>query len=237
MPNLATARRALVINAIVATLVALLFFFVGTTLFAFYQQAGGGVPKLDEQDQIMPYFVLTQIPYAGLAGLLVAGLFAAVMSTIDSGINSLTAVVVYDWLSGRNLPVAWSRLLCALFGAAVIGAAILASHLEEGVIDIIIGIAGSFLGLLLAVFLMGMLVPRANTAGALVGLASGALSLAFVWTCTDIHGWWYGTYTCLPTFGVGVLASYLFPPPRSEQMRGVVYASRYVEGGLASLDV
>ncbi|MFH1269161.1 MAG: hypothetical protein ABIK89_25820, partial [Planctomycetota bacterium] len=77
------------------------------------------------------------------------------------------------------------------------------------------------LGLLLAVFLMGMLVRRANTGGAVVGLAAGAVSLAFVWTQTSIHGWWYGAYTCLPTFGVGVLASYLFRPPRLAQLRGL----------------
>ncbi|MFH1920229.1 MAG: sodium/solute symporter [Planctomycetota bacterium] len=222
MSDLREARRALLINALVATLVAVLFFFVGTTLFAFYHQPGAaGFPELERQDQLLPHFVLAELPYAGLTGLLLAGLFAAVMSTIDSGINSLTAVVVYDWLSGRDLPVAWSRFLCGLFGAAVIGAALVASRMDKHVIDIIIGIAGSFLGLLLGVFLVGMLVRRANTGGALVGLAAGAMSLAFVWTQTSIHGWWYGAYTCLPTFGVGVLASYLFRPPRLAQLRGL----------------
>ena len=221
--SLGEARRALLINAVVATLVALLFFAVGTTLFAFYHQAGGaGFPKLEQQDQILPHFVLTQLPYAGLTGLLLAGLFAAVMSTIDSGINSLTAVVVYDWLSGRDMRVGYSRLLCAVFGVSVIGAALLAPYLGRHVIEIIAKIAGSFLGLLLGVFLMGMLVRRANTAGAAVGLAAGALCLALVWTRTDISAWWYGAYTCLPTFGVGVLASYLFRPPRPDQLKGLV---------------
>jgi Na+/proline symporter len=236
--NLREARRALLINALVATLVASLFFFVGTTLFAFYHQSpAAGFPELDKKDQLLPHFVLTELRYAGLTGVLLAGLFAAVMSTIDSGINSLTAVVVYDWLSGRDLPVVFSRLLCTLFGGCVIIAALVAPYLGEHVIDIISIIAGSFLGLLLAVFLMGMLIPRANTAGALVGLAAGAVSLAFVWTQTDVHGWWYGAYTCLPTFGVGVLASYLFPKPAPGKMRGLAYPSRYVEGALASLDV
>lgn len=225
--NLAEARRALAINAAVAALVALLFFFVGTTIFAYYRRAGGpGLPTLEKQDQLMPHFVLNELRgHVGLMGLLVAGLFAAVMSTIDSGINSLTAVVVYDWLSGRRLPVAASRLLCALFGLSVIGAALLAPLLGDAVIKIIAVVAGAFLGLLFAVFLMGMLIPRANTAGAVVGLAAGAVSLAFVWTQTDIQGWWFGAYTCLPTFGVGVLASYLFAPPRPEQMQGLVYSS------------
>ena len=221
--SLGDARKALLINAAVATVVAVLFFAVGTTLFAFYNQPGSdGFPALEKQDQLMPHFVLNELPYAGLSGLLLAGLFAAVMSTIDSGINSLTAVLVYDWLSGRQVPVSVSRALCFLFGICVIGAALLAPLLGKHVIDIIMTIAGSFLGLLLGVYLLGMLVPRANTGGALVGLATGAASLAIVWACTDIHGWWYGLFTCTPVFFVGAAASYLFPPPRPESSRGLV---------------
>lgn len=222
--DLGAARRSLLVNAAVATVVALLFFFVGTALYVFYHQAGAaGFPKLDKQDQLLPHFVLTELSRPGLSGLLLAGLFAAVMSTIDSGINSLTAVVVYDWLSGRDLPVAFSRALCGLFGLTVVGAALLAPCLGEHVIDIISVIAGSFLGLLLGVFLMGLLVPRANAGGAVVGLAAGAVGLAAAWTRSDVSGWWYGAFTCLPTFVMGVAASCLFPRPRPEQRRGLAF--------------
>jgi SSS family solute:Na+ symporter len=223
--RLSSARRALLINAAVATLVAVLFFFVGTTLFAYYQQAGSaGLPKLETKDQIMPHFVLTELSYTGLSGLLLAGLFAAVMSTIDSGINALTAVVVYDWLGGRRTQVWLSRLLCGVFGLGVIGASLLASCVGKTVIDIIGMIAGAFLGLLFGVFLIGLLVRRGNTQGALVGLVAGSISLAVVWTKTDIHAWWYGAFTCLPVFVCGSLASYLFPPPREEQLTGLVFS-------------
>jgi SSS family solute:Na+ symporter len=240
-PNLRDARRALAINAVVATVVALLFFFMGTTLYAYYQQAGGEtLPQLKHTDQLLPLFVFQNFPGVGLAGLLLAALFAAVMSTIDSGINSLTAVVAYDWLSGRRFSVLASRLLCALFGICVIAASLLvraASRHQEHVIDIIFIIAGAFLGVLLGIFLLGMFSSRANTPGALIGLVAGALSLAYVWTQTDIHGWWYGAYSCLPTFGVGLLASRLFPPPPPEKMRGLVYRSRFSAAPPAPSDV
>ncbi len=247
--DLGDARRALVINAAVAAIVAVLFFAVGTTLYAFYHQEGGsGFPKIvkpddqeleardetpetedqtiESKDQLMPHFVLNNLPYVGLSGLLLAGLFAAVMSTIDSGINSLSAVLVYDWLGGRHLSVTFSRFLCFLFGICVIGAALLTLLLRDHpVIDIIMMIAGSFLGLLMGVYLLGMLVPRANTGGALVGLAAGAAGLAFVSTCTEVHGWWYGIFTCLPAFLVGVAASYLFSPPCTEQLKGLAFGT------------
>ncbi len=236
MPGLGHARRALALHAVTITLVCLLFFTVGAVVFAYYQQHGG-LPELPQkkQDQILPLFVTTALRQVGLVGLLVAGLFAAAMSTIDSGINSLTAVVVYDWLSGRELRVAFSRLLCVAFGVLVIAAALVVPYLAPNVIGMITTIASTFLGLLLGVYLLGMLVPRANAAGALVGLLAGAGTLAAVILWTDVKHWWYGAFTCLPALVVGWLASYAFPPPRAEQLRGVVYRSCFLDG-LAAAD-
>ncbi len=237
MRSLAHARRALAIHAVAITLVCLLFFLVGAAVFAYYQQSGG-MPELPQgkQDQILPRFVITVLPHAGVIGLLVAGLFAAAMSTIDSGINSLTAVLVYDWLSGRELRLVWSRLLCGLFGIAVIGAAMVVPYLDPRVIGMITWIAGTFLGLLLGLYLLGLFVPRANAPGAFVGLLCATAGLTAVILWTDVPNWWYGAFTCLPTFFVGWLASYAFAPPPPGKMRGVVYPSYYVEGALASLD-
>jgi Na+/proline symporter len=224
MSGLSEARRALFIHAVTLTLVCLLFFLVGTTLFAYYHQPGaGGFPELAKQDQLMPYFVANDLRVAGLTGLLLAGLFAAAMSTMDSGINSLTAVVAYDWLAGRELPVLWSRLLCAVFGCLVIVAALLCPLLGDRVIGMITRIAGTFLGLLLGVFLLGMFVPHANAPGALIGLAAGAICLAFVWTLTDIPHWWFGAFTVFPTLVVGGLASTMFLPPTQSQRRGLFF--------------
>jgi hypothetical protein len=171
MRSLAHARRALAIHAVVIILACLLFFVVGATVFAYYQQSGDmpNLPK-DKQDQILPLFVTTVLRQAGIIGVLVAGLFAAAMSTIDSGINSLTAVVVYDWLSGRGLRLVYSRLLCGVFGVMVIGAALVVPYLAPNVIGMITTIASTFLGLLLGVYLLGMFVPRASASGAFVGL-------------------------------------------------------------------
>jgi SSS family transporter len=227
MSSLAEARRALFLHAVVVTLVVLLFFFLGVAIFAYYHQAGGlpDLPK-QKQDQVMPLFVATVLPQIGLTGLLVAGLFAAAMSTIDSGINSLTAVVVCDWLSGRNLGVAFSRMLCAVFGICVIGAALVVPHLAKNVIGMITTVASTFLGLLLGLFLLGMLIRRANTGGALIGLAAGVASLTVVVTQTTIPLWWYGAFTCFPTLLIGWMASFLFPAPSPQQREGLVYRDK-----------
>lgn len=217
------ARQALLINAGVLTLTSLLFFAVGSTIFAYYNQPGqSGLPVLPKQDQILPYFVATELPRWGLTGLLLAGLFAAVMSTIDSGINSLAAVVAYDWLGGSKLSLIGSRLLTLFFGTIIVAAAIVVPAIAEHVIDIIAGIAGTFLGLLLGLFVLGMLVPRANTFGAMVGLAAGILCLAWAMSTKGIPQWWYGGFASIPIVIVGFCASWLAPPPNKDQLRGVV---------------
>ncbi|MEA1952405.1 MAG: hypothetical protein U9N87_13580, partial [Planctomycetota bacterium] len=140
-----------------------------------------------------------------------------------SGINSMTTVVVCDWLSEREISLGTSRLMCGGFGLCVIGAALLAPYLGEHVIDIISVISGSFLGLLFGVFLIGMFIPRANAGGAIVGLVAGMISLICIWSLTFVSGWWYGLFTSLPVVVAGTAASYLFPRPRPEQLRGMFF--------------
>ncbi len=223
--SLAAGRGVVVLSAVINAALGLVFLMVGTALFAFYSQSGGaGLPavgvEIVKEDQILPYFVATQLPKVGLVGLVLAGLFAAAMSTIDSGINAVTSVIVYDWLSGRQLPLTISRVLTAALGGAVVAAALFVPVLGKNVIDIINVIAGTALGMLLAAYLLGMFVPRANLGGVWAGLAAGLVCLALVWN--SVPTWWYGAFTIVPTFLVGALASLLFPRPHESALKGTL---------------
>lgn len=101
----------------------------------------------------------------------------------------------------------------ALLGIVVIGAAILVPVLGDTVIGIITAIAGTSLGMLLDIYLLGMLLPRVNLPGVLIGLAVELVCLALVWIFTDIPKWWFGAFTIVPTFIVGAMASLFFPQP------------------------
>lgn len=222
--SLARGRGVVLLSALINAALGLLFLMVGAALFAFYSQPGGtGLPaagvEIAREDHILPYFAATQLPKVGLVGLILAGLFAAAMSTIDSGINAVTSVIVFDWLSGRQLPLRISRMLTALLGAVVIAAALFVPILGSNVIEIINVIAGTSLGTLLAVYLLGMFVRRANQAGALIGLAAGLTCLVLVRIGTEIPPWWLGAFTIIPTFAVGAVASSLFPPPPESALK------------------
>ena len=222
--TLAGGRRMAILSAVINAVLGLLFLLVGTAIFAFYNQTGGiGLPavgaELASQDQILPHFVSTQLPGLGLTGLILAGLFAAAMSTIDSGINGVTSVLVYDWLAGKELPLRISRILTAVLGVIVIGAAILVPFIGDTVIDIITVIAGTCLGMLLAIYLLGMFTRSANLVGILIGIAAGLLCFLSVLILTDIPKWWYGAFAMFPTLIIGAIASRCFPKPPESALK------------------
>jgi SSS family transporter len=224
-PTVAAARRLLAVHGIGTALVCLLFFLLGSVMFAFYWQHPAGeesvFPLLPRKDQLTMHFVRTELTYPGLTGLLLAALFTTVMGSISSGLNSLSALMVCDWLPGRNLGVRLSRIMTVVFGVATVGASLLVPFLGEYVFDIIIRISGAFFGPLLGLFLLGTCVRRANARGAMIGLAAGLLSLVLIFP-TSLSSWWYGAFTCLPTLVVGALASLLFPPPPADKVHGLL---------------
>jgi Na+/proline symporter len=224
----------LAVNGVGTALVCLLFFVLGTTMFAFYTQnpasADHVFPELAKKDQLTMHFVRTELAYPGLIGLLLAGLFTTVMGSISSGLSSLSSLLVCDWLPGRAVGLRMSRLMSAVFGAATIGLALVVPYLGEHVFDIIIRVAGAFFGPLLGLFVLGGAVRRANAQGALIGLAAGGVSLALIFP-SDINAWWYGAFTCLPTLAVGACASLLFPAPPTGKTEGLLLADHPGAGG------
>lgn len=224
MPTVGDARRALAVNGVMIVAVCGLFMLVGTAMFVFYQQqpvAPSGEPNAyatfeaaKQGNHLLPHFVKNVLQIHGLTGLLLAGLFAAAMSSVDSGINSLTASVVYDWRAGKPVRVGTSRLICLVFGIGAVTLAIVLRQWKFDVFDMVIAISGAWLGGLLGLFVLGMMFKRATAAGAWAGLAAGAICLALM-KMADWSGWWFSVATCVPTILVGVAVSYLTVPKKT----------------------
>jgi SSS family transporter len=242
--SVSSARRALIIKGVFTLVSCTLFFMVGTALFVFYQQSH---PEIFEHylseprrhDQLLPHFVITYAGGFGMTGLILAGLFAAAMSSLDSGINSMTATLVTDWFHGRELGTSVNRWLTAGFGLGVTVIACLLALINSPVFKILLSIAGATLGLLLAILMLGMLIRRVNTTGVLAGAISGLcvfflirFGLPFLGEETlqslgpvgDLKSntWWDGLVTTVPAVVVGISASYLAPPPRDDQLDGLL---------------
>ncbi len=156
--------------------------------------AGEVILRRGVAEELFPHFLATQLPW-GVAGLVLAALLAGAMSSIDSGLNAIGTIIVVDlhrrfgwgreWLARRQGKppeeltdvdeLVLARPLTLAIGVAATLFALAVSQIGE-IFRIMIGVANTFGGPLLAIFLLGMLSRRATAAGALVGLVVGSLA-------------------------------------------------------------
>jgi SSS family solute:Na+ symporter len=164
--SLAEARAALVGSGIVVMFQFLLFLLVGAAIWS-----AGLAPGDVAADAIFPRFIVEHLP-AGIAGLMVAGILAAAMSTISSSINALASSMTHDlyasW-TGRRDPAHLFRVgraFSAGWGIALIGGALLfeayASGSDTPVVVLALSIASVTYGALLGTYLLAARWPRAT---------------------------------------------------------------------------
>jgi len=199
------ARLGFIITAVSDVIWMLALCFVGVALFTYFRSIGGLPEHLQEkQDRIFPTFMALVFP-AGATGLVIAAILAASLSSIDSAINSMTAVAMLDFYgrfrrkrtgggtdergtapedARRDLFV--SRAITVLIGAAGIALAVNVSKLGT-ILEIANKIINGFTGPILGIFLLGMFTRRANPMGVFIGGLAGTLvSLyAIAWSSPD----------------------------------------------------
>lgn len=100
-PDTRRAAQSIWTNAFLSLFASFLFFGLGSALFAFYHSHPGKLDPTITTDQIFPLFIATEMP-VGLAGLIVAGVFAAAQSTVSTSMNSTATAVVTDFFRPFN---------------------------------------------------------------------------------------------------------------------------------------
>lgn len=152
-----------------------LFFGMGTVLFSFYTHTGT-LPEGFNTSAIVPYFIVTQLP-AGLAGLVIAAIFAAAQSTISSSLNAISSCVVVDFKqrffndSFKSLSDVWlARLVIIVAGtiSTLITLYFIAGN-SSSTWDIFLAVSGMFGVPVVGLFVLGIFTTRANAKGALLG--------------------------------------------------------------------
>ncbi len=183
--NESQAARSIWTNALLSIPAGLLFFSVGTALWAFYRTHPQLLAPLAENDQVLPWFIAQEAP-PGVVGLVIAALFAASMSSLDSSLNSVATAITADWyrrffrLASDRRCVAVARLVTVVLGAMGTAFALIMAYTDtESLWDEYLKIIGLFGGGLAGLFLVGIFSRRAHGLGAIVGfLASSAILYA-----------------------------------------------------------
>jgi len=261
------ARRTCMVNYICDALMSVLLALVGLALLAYYQR---NLPELTPEladsmqwmleggenragsnlfaDRVFPYFIAHGLPI-GLAGLTLAGVFAVAQSSVDSGINSTSTVIMVDLIRRhRRQPLSsadelrWTQWLTVLIGILVTGIAVMATRFGRvsSIMELQLQSFNAVLGPLGAVFMAGFLLPRVSQAAVLTGGFCGVmLGLTLgLWPLLDqqlmviresttsllgppVSPFWIIPLSWLTTVAVTVVSSLLTRPPRPAQIQGL----------------
>ena len=220
------AKKAIWTNAALSIPSAFIFFSVGTALWLFYRHHPTHLNPTLSTDAIFPLFIAVELP-AGITGLVVAGLFAAAMSTLDSSMNSVATAIVTDFYRRFN-PSApdrrclnLARWLTLLLGAAGVGTALwMASSGIKSLWDAFITILGLTGGALAGMFVLGIFTRRAHGVGTLIGAVGGAIVLYLVQSRTSVHFFLYAAVGIVSCVVIGYVASLIIPAKRRD-LRGL----------------
>lgn len=194
------AAKALLASAAVVLVQFAGFLFIGVLLFAFYQPSA----PVTAPDQIFPHFITHYMP-VGLAGLVVAAIFAAAMS---SSLNSIAATVVSDLYAplvrnrGDRHYLNVSRVVTVLAGIVQIAVGIALQQTTRSALNTALSIASVINGPILGVFLLGA-TKRGGTVSALTGMLAGLAAVLTVAFATNVAWPWYTLIGAVTTLAVG----------------------------------
>ena len=211
------AARSIWANGIMAVFGSLLFFFIGTGLYAFYHSNPGHLNPTIQNDQVFPMFIAMELP-VGIAGLIVAGIFAAAQSTVSTSMNSTATTLVTDFMRPFNrcdseaAYLKAARALTLVMGVLGTLAGLLFISPEiRSLMSEYFKVIGMFMGALGGLFLLGILTTRAHARGAFIGLLGGVAVMIWIWRATETNGYLYSFIGITSCLLIGYAASLLMP--------------------------
>jgi len=217
--DLAASRRALIGSGVAVVGQFAVFLLVGLGLWAFYENRAFAA-----SDEIFARFIVEELP-PGVTGLLIAGVFAAAMSSLSSSINSLASSSAYDfWAPARGIDddariLRAGKLFTLVWAGLLVGGAILFIPLSAGTsaVEVALAVASLVYGGLLGAFALGVLSRRATAGGTAAGMVTGIGAVTAIWILApDRVAWpWFVLIGTAITVVVGMVLGGTRSPARS----------------------
>ncbi len=215
----AKGSRSVIIAILIGLPVTFLFLAIGLLLYIFYSRpelmgaAGPGyaIPgySIDDTRQVFLSFILHEMP-PGMAGLMMAGLFAAGLSSLNSALNAMGSSLVNDWYRGlvpdrgerhylrvgRCAVVGWGMVL----GGFAMGCIYWQRAAGQSLIDFALAVMAFAYSGLVAVFLTALFTRRGNSTTAVLALATGFLAVLVLqpWVLERWLPMWEGIRIAFP---------------------------------------
>jgi SSS family solute:Na+ symporter len=227
------ARRVLATSLWASVLVTVIMVSVGLAIFAYFRACPHLIPDgqtmLSDADTLFPRFIAFGVPM-GLSGLIVAGLLAAAMSSLSSGVNSSCSVITVDFVdrfrarsTSETDHVKLAKYVSVLVGAVVVVLSSGVGMVEGNLLEVAFKVVNLLTAPLFGLFFMAMFVRWATGPGTLIGAVFGLAVVVAINYWKEITGTpgisflWAMPLGLVVQTGVGMLASLLpigrRPPP------------------------
>ncbi|HWP83463.1 MAG TPA: sodium:solute symporter [Bacteroidota bacterium] len=207
--SLPNSRKALIGSGIVVILQFALFLFVGLLLYGHYAGAQLSQLGLVRADEIFPDFIIHGLP-PGVSGFIIAGLFAAALSSLSGSMSSLassTMLDLYKPYAGLRLTpekeFAMARRITVGWGILLVGSATFFMTSGQTVVELALSIASFTYGGLLGTFLLGVLVRKADQSVALISFVASIVTMLIVVTSGLVAWTWFTVVGTAVTLIVG----------------------------------
>lgn len=216
--NLKAARRSFGISLIVTFIVKIFLAIVGIAMIAYFSKnvhfLNYGKTIAEQADNLLPKFILVGLP-VGVSGLVVAGILAAAMSSLSSGLNSSSSVLYEDILKRiiprflSSEPLKQVKKISVIVGIIAIFLSLMVGNVEGNLLDVIIKVVNLFVAPLFVLFFMAIFIPFATSTGTIIGGISSvvmAVAIAF-WKFMGIEVFWIMPAALITGALVGVFIS------------------------------
>ncbi|MFB3903703.1 MAG: sodium/solute symporter [Acidobacteriota bacterium] len=228
--SLKDTARAVLGNGAMILPTMIVLYLCGVGFAAYYATHPGLAATLTSADRVLPHFTVNVLPN-GLRGLILAGIFAATMSSISAGINSVATCVTKDYLTRFSLirpesELLFGRLTSLFWGALATCSALLLVNWRLTIIEKFATIYSYFAGPLAGIFLLGVLTSRTRGWQAIAGAVTGISLVGVVSVTTDFHWLWYSPIGCGTTILTGLLLSLLSTSPARDVSRYTLAGAR-----------
>ncbi len=189
--DLKSAKKAMISSGIAVIIQFFLFLLVGLFIMVLLEKRSFGKP-----DEIMPFFIVNYLP-RGVRGLMLAGIFAAAMSTLSSSINSLSASTAMDLfgINKRNYSdekkIRISRMISLLWTLVIILFSTLLTDTGNPLVELGLAIASVTYGGILGIFLLGRFLPSLGEKPAIFSSLAGIGVTALIALSGEVFWPWY----------------------------------------------
>lgn len=201
--SLKDGKKAIIGSGVIVIFQFAIFLILGVMLYAY-----NGSLDL-KPDEIFPSFIINELP-TGITGLIIAGLFAAAMSTLAGSMSSLSSSTIMDLYlpyTKKKLDDAGqlkvSRIVTIFWAVILVGSATLFLNSSQAVVEIALSIASFTYGGLLGTFLLGVVNKRAKQEDALAAFVAGIFIMITVISLQLVAWTWFTLVGVITTLLIG----------------------------------